>query len=100
MEVEDTFEREAERTVDKENVKEGKPNVQDLLKVIKTAGLEEALPHAMVLLKLAATTLLTSVHCERVFSTMKKFVSPSRSTILQTRKEMSIFLQVEHAILR
>ena len=100
VEVEDTFEREAGRTVDEENIKEGKPNVQDLLKVIKTAGLEEALPHAMVLLELAATTPLTSVHCERVFSRMKKVLSPSRSTMLQTRKEMLIFLQVGHAILR
>ena len=100
VEVEDTFEREAGRTVDEENIKEGKPNVQDLLKVIKTAGLEEALPHAMVLLELAATTPLTSVHCERVFSRMKKVLSPSRSTMLQTRKEMLTFLQVGHAILR
>ena len=100
VEVEDSFERETGSTVEEENVKEGKPNVQDLLKVIKTAGLEEALPHAMTLLELAATTPLTSVHCERVFSRMKKVVSPSRSTMLQTRKEMLIFLQVEHAILR
>eukprot|EP00795_Rhopilema_esculentum_P011013 gene11013-biopygen13406 len=100
VEVEDSFERETGEGVEEENIKKGKPNVQDLLKVIKTAGLEEALPQALILLELAAATPLTSVHCERVFNRMKKVVSPSRSTMLQARKEMLIFLQVEHAIVR
>ena len=40
VEVKDSFERETGGAVEEENIKEGKPNVQYLLKVIKTAGLE------------------------------------------------------------
>ena len=57
----------------------------------------------MKLLELAVATPLTSVHCERVFSRMKRVVStvsPSRSRMLQKRKEMLVFLQVEHKTLR
>ena len=86
--------------VDVDAVKEGKPNIQDLLSVIKRAELEDALPQAMQLLELAVVTPLTSVHCERVFSRMKRVVSPSRSRMLQKRKEMLVFLQVEHKTLR
>eukprot|EP00794_Sanderia_malayensis_P010654 gene10654-11784_t len=84
----DYFERQMESTVEEDFINEGKPTVQDLLKVIKIAGLQDALPWVMKLLELAATTPLTSVHCERVFSRMKRVVSPSSSTILPKRKEM------------
>ena len=35
--------------------------------------------HPMILLELAVTTPLTSIHCERVFSRMKQVVSPAPS---------------------
>eukprot|EP00794_Sanderia_malayensis_P008582 gene8582-9499_t len=84
----DYFERQMESTVEEDLVNEGKPTVQDLLKVIKMAGLQDALPWVMKLLELAATKPLTSVHCERVFSRMKRVVSPSRSTMLQKKRNV------------
>ena len=75
-------------------------SIQDLLTVIHSTDLADALPHAMVLLEVVAVTPLTSVHCERVFSRMKRVISASRSRMLQERKEHLVFLQVEHAVLR
>ena len=100
VEEENCFERMREKTIEEEGLKEGKPNIQDLLEVIKDAGLEEALSFAVTLLELAITIPLTSLHCERVFSRMKRIVSSSRSKMLQKRKEMLVFLQVEHKLLR
>ena len=91
VEEEDRFEI-ASDDVDVESIKEGKPTVQDLLTVIQKAGLQEALSQAMTLIELAAVTPLTSVHCERTFSRMKRVVSPSRATMLQARKEMLVTL--------
>ena len=88
VEEEDCFERMREKTIEEEGLKEGKPSIQDLLEVIKDAGLEEALSLAVTLRELAITIPLTSVHCERVFSRMKRIVSSSRSKMLQKRKEM------------
>ena len=95
----DTFEPQ-EEDIEVDLLKEGQPSLQDLLEVIKKAELEEALPEASTLVELAVTTPLTSVHCERVFSRMKRIVSPARSTMSQKRKEMLVFLQVEHKTLR
>ena len=86
--------------IDVDIVREGAAGIQDLLLVIKKADLEDALPEAMALLELAAATPLTSVHCERVFSRMKRIVLPSRSRMKQNRKEQLVLLQVEHNILR
>ena len=86
--------------IDEEYVKEAIPNLQDFMSVIKTAKLEEALPEAMKLIELAVTTLLRSVHCKRVFSRMKRVVPPLRSNTTQKRKEMLVFLQVKHKLLR
>eukprot|EP00794_Sanderia_malayensis_P013199 gene13199-14549_t len=90
----------AEDHIEVEQVKEGNPSLQDLLAVLRKAELEEALPEAVHVAQLAVTTPLTSVHCERVFSRMKRVISPARTTMLQKRKEMLVFLQVEHKILR
>ena len=86
--------------IEEDSAKEGKPSIQDLLTVVQKTNLQEALPQAITLLELAAVMPLTSVHCERVFSRMKRIVSPSRSTMPQNRKEMLVFLQVEHKTLR
>eukprot|EP00794_Sanderia_malayensis_P008314 gene8314-9200_t len=79
----DEFETEENANIDPDAVTERKPSIQDLLSVIKAAGLEEALSQAVTLLELAAVTPLTSVHCERVFSRMKRVVSPARSRMVQ-----------------
>ena len=101
VEANDHFIIESENlNIDEECIKEGKPSIQDLLTVVQKTNLEEAIPQAITLLQLAAVTPLTSVHCERVFSRMKRIVSPARSTMLQSRKEMLVFLQVEHKTLR
>ena len=100
VEENDTFELEPDVEIDIDSVIEGSPSIQDLLTVIKTAKLKDALPQAMTLLELAATTPLTSVHCERVFSRMKRVVAPARSSMHQRRKEMLVILQVEHKLLR
>ena len=83
-----------------ETVPEGIATIQDLLTVITSAQLEDALPQAVHLLELAVVIPLTSVHCERVFSRMKRSISRSRANILQTRKDNLVFLQVEHELLR
>ena len=75
-------------------------SLQDLLEVIKKAELAGTLPEASTLIELAVTTPLTSVHCERVFSRMKRILLPARSTMTQKRKEMLVLLQVEHKTLR
>lgn len=100
IEDHDEFEMADEDDIDVDNINEGKASLQDLLMVIKKAELEDALPQAMTLLELAVATPLTSVHCERVFSRMKRVVSPARSSMLQERKENLVFLQVEHKLLR
>ena len=100
VEEQDHFDVEEGCNLEIEMVKEGMPTIQDLLLVIKSADLSEALPQVVKLLELAVTTPLTSVHCERVFSCMKRVVSAARSRMLQTRKENLLFLQVEHLLLR
>ena len=50
--------------------------------------------------ELAVTTPLASAHCKRVVSRMKCIVSNTRESMRQERKEMLIFLQVEHKLLR
>ena len=100
VEESDEFEMQDTKGIVEDYVKEGAATVQDLLFVIKKAELEEALPQAITLLKLAATIPLTSVHCERVFSRMKRVISPSRSSMNQCRKEHLVMLQVEHKLLR
>ncbi len=58
----DQFEMADETFIEEETIKEGTASLQDLLTVISSAGLEDALPQAMVLLEIAAVTPLTSVH--------------------------------------
>ncbi|XP_065068262.1 uncharacterized protein LOC135693660 [Rhopilema esculentum] len=87
VEEKNEFEIESKQGIDFDSVKEGYAGLQDLLSVIKDAELEEALPQVMTLLKLAAVTPLTSVHCERVFSRIKRVISDSRSRMKQSRKE-------------
>ena len=86
--------------LDTEFVIEGALCIQDLLTVVQETGLADALPQAMPRLEIAAVTPRTSVHCERVFSRMKRVVSASRSRMLQARKEHLVMLQVEHGLLR
>eukprot|EP00795_Rhopilema_esculentum_P014844 gene14844-biopygen4545 len=100
VEVSDEFSAQTGLDIEDEHVKEGKPTLQDLLDVFRRTGLQEALPQAVTLMELATVTPLTSVHCERVFSRLKRVVSPTRSTMLQERKEMLVLLQVEHKLLR
>ena len=100
MEDADQFEISNSVILEEETIKEGSSSIQDLLTVIKSAGLEDALPEAMVILEIAAVTPLTSVHCEQVFSRMKRVVSSPRARMLQARKEQLVFLQVEHSLLR
>ena len=99
-EANEQFDVEENSNIEVDAVKEGTPTAQDLLTVIKKANLEDALPQVMSLLQLAVVTPLTSVHCERVFSRMKRVVSSGRSRMLQDRKENLVFLQVEHRLLR
>ena len=100
VEERDLFEVEEGGNLEIELVKEGMPTIQDLLFVIKSADLSEALPQVVKLLELAVTIPLTSVHCERVFSRMKRVVSALGSKMLQTRKENLVFLQVENRLLK
>ena len=103
----DTFEPQ-EEDIEVDLIKEGQPSLQDFLEVIKKAeqlklklkkAEAEALPEASTLIELAVTTPLTSVHCEHVINRMKRIVSSARSTMTQKRKEMLVFLQVEHKTL-
>ena len=100
VEENDEFEVGEFTGLDTEFVIEGASCIQDLLTVVQETGLADALPEAMLLLEIAAVTPLTSVHCERVFSGMKRVVSASRSRMLQARKEHLVMLQVEHGLLR
>ena len=69
--------------------------------VIQKADLQDALPHVVLLLELAAVVIpLISVHCERVFSRMKRVVAPKRSRMIQCRKNHLVLLQVQYKILR
>ena len=98
VEESDAFELEADLEID--SVIKGSPTIQDLSTVVKKAKLKVALPKAMTLLELAAATQLTSVHCERVFSQMKRIVALARSGMHQRRKGMLVMLQVEQKLLR
>eukprot|EP00794_Sanderia_malayensis_P002192 gene2192-2495_t len=100
FEENDLFEPDENTNIEPEAVKQGKANVQDLLSVIKKDGLEDALPQALTLLKLAVVIPLTSVHCERVFRRMKRVVSRARSRMVQLRKENVVLLKVENRLLR
>ena len=62
VEERDLFEVEEGSNLEIELVKEGMPTIQDLLFVIKSADLSEALPQVVKLLELAVTIPLTSVH--------------------------------------
>ena len=99
VEENDEFEAGEFTGLDTEFVNEGALCIQDLLTVVQETGLADALPQAMLLLEIAAVTQLTSMHCERVFSRMKRVVSASRSQMLQARKEHLVMLQVEHGLL-
>ena len=99
VEVSDEFSGQTGLDIEDKHVKKGKPTLQDLLDVFRRTGLQEALPQAVTLMELATVTQLTSVHCKHVFSRLKRVMSPARSTMLQERKEMLVFLQVEHKIL-
>ena len=74
--------------VDVEQTREGKQTVQDLLTVVQKAELREALPQAMILSELNAVAPLPYVHCERVFSRMKRVVASGSVTMLEKRKEI------------
>ena len=62
IEEHDEFEVGDDANVEIDAVREWTATIQDLLLVIKSADKDEALPQAMILLELAATTPLTSVH--------------------------------------
>ena len=84
---------------DLDTLKVGSAGIQDLLMVMQKADLQDALPRVVLLLELAVVLPLTSVHCERVFSRMKRVAAPERSCMLQSRKN-HLVLQVEHKLLR
>ena len=100
VEEHDEFDAGEFTELDTEFVIEGALCIQDLLTVVQETGLADVLPQAMLLLEIAAVTPPTSVHCERVFSRMKRVVSASRSRMLQARKEHLVMLKVEHGLLR
>ena len=113
VEENDEFDAGEFTELDTEFVIEGALCIQDLLTVVQETGLADALPalseltwenyvhpQAMLLLEIAAVTPLTSVHCERVFSRMKRVVSASMSRMLQARMEHLVMLQVENGLLR
>ena len=76
------------------------PSIQDFLTISKKAELYEALPYVTHLLQLDMVTPITSIHCERVFSQMKKGSALERSHMLQSCKNHLMLLQVEHQLLR
>ena len=84
----DEFEMPDQFEWDLEAVTISKPSIQDLLDIIKQVGLGDTLPQAMMIIELAAVIPLTSVHCERAFSPMKRVVSASELRILQKPNEM------------
>ena len=100
VEDRDEFETTTGNEIDLDALKVGSAGIQDLLMVIQKADLQDALPHVVLLLELAVVIPLTSVHCERVFSRMKRVVAPERSRMLQSRKNHLVLLQVEHKLLR
>ena len=100
VEEADPFEVSFGTEIELENLTTGSAGLQDLLNVIRIAELQDALPHVVLLLELAITVPLTSVHCERVFSRMKRVVSTTRSRMMQSRKTHLVLLQVEHHLLR
>jgi len=100
VEENDEFDAGEFTELDTEFVIEGALCIQDLLTVMQETGLADALPQAMLLLDIAAVIPLTRVHCERVFSRMKRVVSASRSRMLQARKEHLVMLQIENGLLR
>ena len=83
----DEFEIRESRGLEEEILHGETLSMQDLLTVIHSTDLANALPQAMVLLEVAAVNPLTSVHWERVFSRLKRVISASRSRMLQERKE-------------
>jgi len=100
IEENDEFDAGEFTELDTEFVIEGALCIQDLMTVVQETGLADALPQAMLLMEIAAVTPLTSVHCKRVFSRMKRVVSASRSRMLQARKEHLVMLQIENGLLR
>ena len=100
VEENDEFDAGELTKLDTKFVTEGTLCIQDLLIVVQETGLADALPKAILLLEIAAVTPLTSIHCKRVFSSMKRVVSASRSRMLQARKEHLVMLQVGHGLLR
>ena len=100
VEENDEFDAGEFTELDTEFVIEGALCIQDLMTVVQETGLADALPQAMLLMEIAAVTPLTSAHCERAFSSMKRVVSASRSRMLQARNEHLVMLQVEHGLLR
>ena len=61
---------------------------------------QSGLPHVVLLLELAITVPVTSVHCEQVFSHMKRVALTTRSRMVQSRKNHLVLLQAEHSLLR
>ena len=100
FEERDEFETVAVNNIDPNSLRVGSAGIQDLLTIIKKAELQDALPHVVLLLELAVVIPLSSVHCERVFSRMKRVIASERSHMLQSRKNHLVFLQVEHRLLR
>jgi len=100
VEENDEFDAGELTKLDTKFVTEGTLCIQDLLIVVQETGLADALPKAILLLEIAAVTPLTSIHCKRVFSSMKRVVSASRSRMLQARKEHLVMLQIENGLLR
>ena len=82
VEEADPFEVSFGTELELENLTTGSAGLQDLRNVIRIAELQDALPHVVLLLELAITVPLTSVHCKRVFSRMKRVVSTTRSRMM------------------
>ena len=68
VEEADQFEVSFGTEIELENLTTRSVGLQDLVNVIRLAELQDALPHVVLLLELAITVPLTSVHCEQVFS--------------------------------
>ena len=68
---------------------------------MKSTDLREALLElAVTLLELAVMSPFPSAHWERVFSRMKRVLSPARSNMAQERKENLVLLEVNRKLLR
>ena len=59
-----------------------RPHIQDLMEVIKAAGLKDALSHTVMLLEFVITMSVRSVHYKRVISKLKGIMLPVRSRML------------------